>query len=62
MFASVALMGLVLLMPVSGAVSEAGLIHCAAGLMLSAFCFLQLLKRRKILLNVSESVQVICVV
>ncbi len=50
LFTSVALTGL--LMSVSGSGSEAGLIHYAAGLMLSASCFLHILKRRKILLNV----------
>ncbi len=52
LFTSVALTGLVLLMSVSGSGSEAGLIHSAAGLMLSSSCFLHILKRRKILLNV----------
>lgn len=52
LFTSVALTGLVLLMYVSEAGSEAGRIHYAAGLMLSASCFLHILKRRKILLNV----------
>ena len=52
LFTSVAITGLVLLMYVPGAGSEAGLIHYAAGLILSASCFLHILKRRKILLNV----------
>ncbi len=52
LFTSVGFTGLMLLMFVSGAGSEAGLIHYAAGLMLSASCFLHILKRRKILLNV----------